>query len=50
MRKINKLEMALGYRNMGAINLEIAKEFFPLESKGVSIYEMVEKKTEGTAK
>lgn len=49
MRKINKLEMALGYIEMGELNLEIAKEFFPVELKGVSIYEMDSKETEKTA-
>ena len=49
MRKINKLEMALGYQEMGAINLEIANEFFPIDSKGVSIYEMDSARAEGKA-
>jgi len=47
MRKINKLKMALGYMEMSEINLQMSKECFLAESKGVSIYEMVEKKTEG---
>lgn len=49
-RQIDKNQMAKGYEEMGAINLQISKDFFHLETEGEKYYEMDSEKAEGNSK
>lgn len=49
MRKIDKLAMAKGYEEMADINLQIAQEYFYLETEGEIFNEMDRKGAEDKA-